>query len=138
MTQDTKKQFEKELIQYGLKNNYIEKEKDGTLKFVGSKNQKNKSVKPKNNLDIAMLLTDAILNEFEKGGKLDIPLDEHKYSFDLQDVIQDELEKITPIKMSKEYKIYNEDNELVAKGKLLEILQLLINLGYRIEENKNG
>jgi len=42
MTQDTKKQFEKELIQYGLKNNYIEKEKDGTLKFVGSKNQKSK------------------------------------------------------------------------------------------------
>ena len=40
--------------------------------------------------------------------------------------------------MSKEYKIYNEDNELVAKGQLLEILQLLINLGYRIEENKNG
>jgi hypothetical protein len=83
------KQFEKQLIQYGLKNNYIEKEKDGTLKFVGSKNQKNKSVKPKNN-------------------------------------------------MAKEYKIYNEDNELVAKGELLEILQLLINLGYRIEENKNG
>ena len=51
MTQDKKKQFEKELIQYGLKNNYIEKEKDGTLKFVGSKNQKNKSVKPKNNND---------------------------------------------------------------------------------------
>jgi hypothetical protein len=91
MTQDTKKQFEKELIQYGLKNNYIEKEKDGTLKFVGSKNQKNKSVKPKNNLDIA-----------------------------------------------KEYKIYNEDNELVVKGELPEILELLINLGYRIEENKNG
>ncbi len=40
MTQDTKKQFEKELIQYGLKNNYIEKEKDGTLKFVGSKKPK--------------------------------------------------------------------------------------------------
>jgi acyl-coenzyme A thioesterase PaaI-like protein len=83
------KKFEKDLIQYGLKHNYIEKEKDGTLKFVGSKNQKNKSVKPKNN-------------------------------------------------MAKEYKIYNEDNELVAKGELLEILQLLINLGYRIEENKNG
>ena len=88
MTQDTKKQFEKELIQYGLKNNYIEKEKDGTLKFVGSKNQKNKSVKPKNN-------------------------------------------------MAKEYKIYNEDNELVEEGGLQEILELLINLGYRIEENKN-
>jgi hypothetical protein len=94
MTQDTKKQFEKELIQYGLKNNYIEKEKDGTLKFVGSKNQKNKSVKPKNNLDIAMLLTDAILNEFENNGKVNVPLDEHKYSFDLQDVIQNQLEKI--------------------------------------------
>jgi hypothetical protein len=40
--------------------------------------------------------------------------------------------------MSKEYKIYNEDNELVVKGELLEILQLLINLGYRIEDNKNG
>mgnify|MGYP003125916453 FL=1 len=39
--------------------------------------------------------------------------------------------------MTKEYKIYNEDNELVAEGKLLEILELLINLGYRIEENKN-
>ena len=94
MTQDKKKHFEKELIQYGLKNNYIEKEKDGTLKFVGSKNQKNKSVKPKNNLDVAMLLTDAILNEFEKNGKVNIPLDEHKYSFDLQDVIQSEIEKI--------------------------------------------
>jgi hypothetical protein len=54
----------------------------------------NKSVKPKNNLDVAMLLTDAILNEFEKNGKLDVPLDEHKYSFDLQDVIQNQLEKI--------------------------------------------
>jgi hypothetical protein len=42
MTQDKKKQFEKQLIQYGLKNNYIEKEKDGTLKFVGSKNQNKK------------------------------------------------------------------------------------------------
>ncbi len=99
MTQDTKKQFEKELIQYGLKNNYIEKEKDGTLKFVGSKNQKNKSVKPKNNLDVAMLLTDAILNEFEKNGKCNIPLDESNdskpYSWDLQDVIEQVLEKIS-------------------------------------------
>ena len=33
------KKFEKDLIQYGIKHNYIEKEKDGTLKFVGSKNQ---------------------------------------------------------------------------------------------------
>ena len=47
----------------------------------------------RNNLDMAMLLTDAILNEFEKNGRLDVPLDEHKYSFDLQDVIQSELEK---------------------------------------------
>jgi hypothetical protein len=98
MTQDKKKHFEKELIQYGLKNNYIEKEKDGTLKFVGSKNQKNKNHKPKNNLDVAMLLTDAILNEFEKNGKCNIPLDKSKdskpYSWDLQDAIQTELEKI--------------------------------------------
>ena len=49
----------------------------------------------RNNLDIAMLITDAILNEFEKNGKVNIPLDEHKYSFDLQDVIELELEKIT-------------------------------------------
>ena len=48
----------------------------------------------RNNLDIAMLITDAILNEFEKNGKCAIPLDEEKYSFDLQDVIQLELEKI--------------------------------------------
>ena len=48
----------------------------------------------KNNLDMAMRITDAILNEFEKGGKLDVPLDEHKYSFDLQDVIESEIEKI--------------------------------------------
>jgi hypothetical protein len=78
------KKFEKGLIQYGLKHNYIEKEKDGTLKFVGSKNQ----------------------NSIES-------------------------------KLAK-YKIYNEDNELVAKGELLEILQLLINLGYRIEEIKEN
>ena len=32
------KKFEKGLIQYGLKHNYIEKTKEG-LKFVGSKNQ---------------------------------------------------------------------------------------------------
>ena len=48
----------------------------------------------RNNLDIAMLITDAILNEFEKNGKVNITLDEHKYSFDLQDTIQLELEKI--------------------------------------------
>ncbi len=34
------------------------------------------------------------------------------------------------------YKIYNEDNELVAKGGLFEILELLINLDYKIEEIK--
>ena len=32
------------------------------------------------------------------------------------------------------YTIYNEDDELVAKGGLFNILQLLINLVYRIEE----
>ena len=48
----------------------------------------------RNNLDIAMLITDAILNQFERNGKVDIPLDEHKYSFPLQDRIQIELEKI--------------------------------------------
>ena len=48
----------------------------------------------KNKLDVAMLLTDAILNTFEKNGSCVIPLDNHKYSFDLQDVIQDTLEKI--------------------------------------------
>ena len=48
----------------------------------------------RNSLDIAILITDAVLNEFEKNGICKIPLDEHKYSFDLQDVIQSELEKI--------------------------------------------
>ena len=48
----------------------------------------------RDNLDMATLITDAILNEFEKNGKVNIPLDEHKYSFDLQDAIQLELEKI--------------------------------------------
>ena len=42
-----KKQFEKELIQYGLKHNYIEKTKEG-LKFVGSKNQNKKTGAKKN------------------------------------------------------------------------------------------
>jgi hypothetical protein len=50
---------------------------------------------PKNNLDMAMLITDAILNQFEKNGKCDIPLDEWKYSFPLQDRIQLALEKIS-------------------------------------------
>ena len=54
----------------------------------------------RNNLDLAMLITDAILNEFEKNGKLDVPLDEHKYSFDLQDVIQEELDKLSDKKLS--------------------------------------
>ena len=53
----------------------------------------------RNNLDIAMLITDAILNEFEKNGKVNIPLDEHKYSFPLQDRIQIELEKINGEKL---------------------------------------
>ena len=48
----------------------------------------------RNNLDMAMLITDAILNQFERNGKVNIPLDEHKYSFPLQDRIQIELEKI--------------------------------------------
>ena len=60
------------------------------LLFIFFKNK----IKARNNLDIAMLLTDAILNEFEKNGKVNIPLDEHKYSFPLQDRIQIELEKI--------------------------------------------
>ena len=49
----------------------------------------------RNSLDIAMLITDAVLNEFEKNGICNIPLDEHKYSFDLQDVIQDQLDKLS-------------------------------------------
>ena len=53
----------------------------------------------KNNLDMAMRITDAILNQFEKNGKVDIPLDEHKYSFPLQDRIQIELEKINGEKL---------------------------------------
>ena len=31
-------------------------------------------------------------------------------------------------------KLYNEDDELVEEGELPEILELLINLGYKIEE----
>ncbi len=48
----------------------------------------------RNNLDLAMLITDEILNEFERKGVVHIPLDEHKYSFPLQDRIQLALEKI--------------------------------------------
>jgi hypothetical protein len=49
----------------------------------------------RNNLDLAMLITDEILNEFERKGVVHIPLDEHKYSFPLQDRIQLALEKIS-------------------------------------------
>tara|TARA_A100000171_G_scaffold10459_2_gene8258 strand:+ start:65 stop:265 length:201 start_codon:yes stop_codon:yes gene_type:complete len=49
----------------------------------------------RNNLDLAMLITDEILNEFERKGVVHIPLDEHKYSFPLQDRIQIALEKIS-------------------------------------------
>jgi len=48
----------------------------------------------RNNLDLAMLITDEILNEFERKGVVHIPLDDHKYSFPLQDRIQLALEKI--------------------------------------------
>ena len=59
----------------------------------------------RNNLDIAMLITDAILNEFGRNGKVNIPLDEHKYSFPLQDRIQIELEKITEGYLNKRVRI---------------------------------
>lgn len=49
----------------------------------------------RNNLDLAMLITDEILNEFEREGVVRIPLDDHKYSFPLQDRIQLALEKIS-------------------------------------------
>ena len=42
-----------------------------------------------------MLITDEILNEFEREGVVHIPLDNHKYSFPLQDRIQLALEKIS-------------------------------------------
>ena len=45
----------------------------------------------RNNLDLAMLITDEILNEFERKGVVHIPLDKHK----LQDRIQLALEKIS-------------------------------------------
>jgi len=63
----------------------------------------------RNNLDVAMLITDAILNEFEKNGKVNIPLDEHKYSFPLQDRIQIELEKITEGYLNKRVKIKGQE-----------------------------
>ena len=59
--------------------------------------KKTTTKKVRNNLDIAMLLTDAILNTFEVSDSsysCIIPLDEHKYSFELQDVIQVTLENI--------------------------------------------
>ena len=62
-------------------------------KFLTKNNRGDISMN-RNNLDIAMLITDAILNQFERNGKVNIPLDEHKYSFPLQDRIQIELEKI--------------------------------------------
>ena len=49
----------------------------------------------RNNLDLAMLITDEILNEFEREGVVRIPLNDHKYSFPLQDRIQLTLEKIS-------------------------------------------
>jgi len=49
----------------------------------------------RNNLDLAMLITDEILNEFERKGVVHIPLDDCKYSFPLQDRIQLALEKIS-------------------------------------------
>ena len=62
----------------------------------------------RNNLDVAMLITDAILNEFERNGKVNIPLDEHKYSFPLQDRIQIELEKIAEGYLNKRVRIRGE------------------------------
>lgn len=56
----------------------------------------------------------------------------------VQNILEDADIVPNDIKLDKEkkFKIYNEDNELVAKGELPEILQLLINLGYKIEEKK--
>ena len=71
----------------------------------------------RNNLDVAMLITDAILNEFEKNGKVNIPLDEHKYSFDLQDVIQLELEKIANEDM------INDNTKSIAEGETFNYMK---------------
>ena len=71
----------------------------------------------RNNLDIAMLITDAILNEFERNGKVDIPLDEHKYSFPLQDRIQIELEKIANEDM------INDNTKSIAEGETLNYMK---------------
>ena len=73
----------------------------------------------RNNLDIAILITDVILNKFEKNGKCNIPLDESKdskpYSWDLQDVIQEELEKIANEDMINE--------KLIAEGETLNYMK---------------
>ena len=69
----------------------------------------------RNNLDVAMLITDAILNEFEKNGKVNIPLDEHKYSFDLQDVIQLE-EKINE-------DMINDNTKSIAEGETFNYMK---------------
>ena len=71
----------------------------------------------KNNLDMAMRITDAILNEFEKSGKLDVPLDEHKYSFDLQDVIESEIEKIANEDM------IDDNTKSIAEGETLNYMK---------------
>ena len=71
----------------------------------------------RNNLDVAMLITDAILNEFERNGKVNIPLDEHKYSFDLQDVIQLELEKIANEDM------INDNTKSIAEGETFNYMK---------------
>ena len=71
----------------------------------------------RNSLDIAMLITDAVLNEFEKNGICKIPLDEHKYSFDLQDVIQSELEKIANEDM------INDNTKSIAEGENLNYMK---------------
>ena len=69
--------------------------------------KKTTTYKVKCNLDLAILLTDAILNEFEKDGVCKIPLsgniteqkensaeEDKPYSWDLQDAILDQLEEL--------------------------------------------
>ena len=67
----------------------------------------------RNNLDMAMLLTDFILNKFEQNGKVHIPLDESNdskpYSWELQDVIQLALEKIAEGYENKRVKVRGEN-----------------------------
>jgi len=76
--------------------------------------KKTKTNNVRNNLDLAILLTDAILNTFEKDGKCNIPLDQSKdskpYSWDLQDAIQTELEKIA------EGDNINDNTKSIAEG----------------------